>query len=300
LSLPAPANVAISEQQLASLAAAEAELVRREQRRPRSLSSEERALIHQYGRQLGHVWSARATADRDRKELLRTLLDEVIVNIQRAEERANLTLRWRGGALTELQIRLPHYNHRTIRTDEDTLELLRRLVEHYPDAVIAGILNRQGRRSATGQRFTATIVSGLRGYRHIPRYHPLVTPPSGEVVTVTHATKILGVAQSTLLRWLLDGFIGGEQLTPGAPWQIRLTDELRSKFVEQAPPGWLPMQDATKALGVSRQTVLHRVKRGELRAVHVYRGRRKGLRIELPTPVQDLFSTLANNEGGVC
>src|SRR4029453_9457642 len=28
---------------------------------------------------------------------------------------------------------------------------LRRLAEHYPDAVIAGILNRQGRKTATGQ-----------------------------------------------------------------------------------------------------------------------------------------------------
>jgi predicted nucleotidyltransferase len=42
------------------------------------------------------------------------------------------------------------------------------------------------------------------------------------------------------------------------------------------------------------------VKRGELRAVHVYRGRRKGLRIELPAPLHDLFSALANKEGGVC
>jgi hypothetical protein len=55
------------------------------------------------------------------------------------------------------------YNHRTIHTDEDTLELLRRLAEHYPDAVIAGILNRQGRRSATGQPMRA---------RHEPRPLP--------------------------------------------------------------------------------------------------------------------------------
>jgi DNA invertase Pin-like site-specific DNA recombinase len=288
------------EQQLTALAAAEAELARREQRRPRSLSPGERALIHQLGHQLDRVWSAPTTTDRDRKELLRTLLDEVIVNIQRAEDRGQLTLRWRGGALTELQIPLSRYNHRTIHTDEDTLSLLRRLAEHYPDAVIAGILNRQGRRSATGQRFTATIVSGLRGYRHIPRYQPSAERSSGEVVTVTRAAKILGVAQSTMLRWLLDGFIAGEQLTPGAPWRIRLTEELRAKFVENAPPGWLPMQDATKVLGVSRQTVLQRVKRGELRAVLIYRGRRKGLRIELPGPTQDLFSALANNQGAVC
>jgi hypothetical protein len=33
---------------------------------------------------------------------------------------------------------------------EDTVELLRRLAVHYPDATIAGILNRQHRRTAPG------------------------------------------------------------------------------------------------------------------------------------------------------
>lgn len=46
-----------------------------------------------------------------------------------------------------------------------------------------------------------------------------------------------------------------------------ITDELRSRFVEDGPPGYVVMQDATKILGVSRQTVLQRVKRGELDAV---------------------------------
>jgi len=35
--------------------------------------------------------------------------------------------------------------------------------------------------------------------------------------------------------------------------------------------------------------VLQRVKRGDLRAVHIRAGRRKGLRIELPTPQDGLF-----------
>src|SRR5262245_28870613 len=64
--------------------------------------------------------------------------------------------------------------------------------------------------------------------------------------------------------------------------QIRLTDELRALFTEQAPPGWLTMWAAMKVMGVSRQTVLQRVKRGQLRAVHVHRGRQPGLRIEVP------------------
>ena len=39
----------------------------------------------------------------------------------------------------------------------DRDELVRRLAQHYPDTTIAGILNRQGRRSATGQRFTTEV-----------------------------------------------------------------------------------------------------------------------------------------------
>lgn len=50
------------------------------------------------------------------------------------------------------------------------------------------------------------------------------------------------------------------------------------------------MQEATKLLGVSRQTVLQRVKRGELEAVHVCQGRRKGLRIKVITNQTDLFT----------
>ena len=89
----------------------------------------------------------------------------------------------------------------------------------------------------------------------------------------------LGLAPSTLHRWLNDGFIAGEQITPGAPWRIRVNGELRSRFVENPPDGYVKMFRAMKLLGVSRQTILQRVKRGELKAVHVYRGRSKGLRI---------------------
>jgi predicted site-specific integrase-resolvase len=109
------------------------------------------------------------------------------------------------------------------------------------------------------------------------------------VVTIRKAAQILGINTSTIHRWLNDGFIAGEQVTPGAPWQIRITDELRSRFVDQAPPDYLPMLEATMKLGVSRQTVLQRVKRGELQAVLVIRGRRKGLRIKVVDTQPALF-----------
>jgi hypothetical protein len=96
---------------------------------------------------------------------------------------------------------------------------------------------------------------------------------------------------STIHRWLAEGFIAGEQVTPFAPWQIRITEELRARIVEQAPPEYLPMLEATMKLGVSRQTVLQRVKRGELQAMLVTCGRRKGLRIRVVDDQPHLFAT---------
>ena len=61
---------------------------------------------------------------------------------------------------------------------------------------------------------------------------------------------------SSIHRWLADGFIAGEQVTPGASWQIRINAELQARIVQQAAPEFLPMLEATMKLGVSRQTVL--------------------------------------------
>ncbi len=286
------------ERALAELAKAEAELALREQQRPRALTDTERERLLAFGTDLGRVWSAPTTTDRDRKQLLRCLIEEVIIDANREERRATLTIRWGGGAITELAVTLPKPQP-AIRTDEDTIALLERLAAHYDDGRIAGILNRQGRRSATGERFTAIIVGGLRRYRGIPTYKPPTEPPDGELLPVSKAADELGVAASTLFRWLQAGFIRGEQDTPGAPWRIRVNDELRALFVEEAPAGFVPIVDAMRALGVSRQTVLQRVKRGELEAIHVRRGRRKGLRIRVPA-VDGLFDATTMNAEAVC
>jgi DNA invertase Pin-like site-specific DNA recombinase/uncharacterized protein YndB with AHSA1/START domain/predicted DNA-binding transcriptional regulator AlpA len=281
------------ENRLRSLARAEAELRRREQQQPDRLSPAHLQQLEVLGADIGKVWAATTTTDRDRKELLRTLLEEVIFDLKRAEGRAHLTLRWRGGVITTLNVATPRFRPMGPRTDEDTISLLRRLAALYPDEVIAGILNRQGRKTATGERFTANQVGSLRRYRDIPRFQPSAEPLTGELVSIRKAAQILGMNTSSIHRWLADGFIAGEQVTPGAPWQIRITDELRASIVQQAPAEYLPMLETTMKLGVSRQTVLQRVKRGELQAMLVRQGRRKGLRIKVVDQQPPLFEQLS-------
>jgi excisionase family DNA binding protein len=166
---------------------------------------------------------------------------------------------------------------------------VRRLAEHYPDPIIAGILNRQERTTAYGHRFTANNVGSLRRNWSIPRFEPPDTPPDGQLMTIKQLADALGIATSTVHRWLNDGIIAGEQLTPGAPWRIRLTDNLRARVAEEAPEGYLTMYQTMRMLGVSRQTVWQRVKCGEIEAVHVRRGRQKGLRLKVIRSQPTLF-----------
>jgi len=278
------------EERLSELEAAKSELARREHERSRVrvLSQEERDRLLTLGPDLATVWHAPTTTPRDRKELLQALLEEVILTVDRDKATAHVTLRWKGGALTELDVQLPG-KLATIRTDEDTIALVRRLAVHYPDAVIAGILNRQGRRTVHGHRFEANHVGNLRRYWKIAGFEPKADSAEGELLTIKDAAAALGVAPSTIHRLLNDGIIPGEQLTPGAPWRIRLTEEIKARFNQEAGTGFLPMREAMRALGCSRQTVLQRVKRGELEAVHVMRGKQKGLRIKVIPRQANLF-----------
>jgi len=162
------------------------------------------------------VFGPRPTTDRDRKELLHLMLDEVVVAVTRAKAQARLTLRWHGGLLSEIDVPLPRSHPAPIRTADDTVDLLRRLAAHYPDALIAGVLNRQGRKTVTGLSFTISRVSSLRTSWKIPCFDPSKETREGECMTVERAAQTLGLAPSTLHRWLNDGFIVGEQVTPGA------------------------------------------------------------------------------------
>ena len=218
------------EERLSALDAAKAELLRREAARPWALSQDERSRLLALGADLTVVWRAATTTPRDQKELLRTLLEEVIVKVERDKATARLTLRWKGGALAEIDLALPRSRPATIRTDEDTIALVRRLATLYPDAVIAGVLNRQGRTTAYGHRFEAGRVASLRRHWDIPCFEPSVVHAEGELLTIKKAAVVLGVAPSTLHRLLNAGIIPGEQLTPGAPWRIRLTDDVMARI----------------------------------------------------------------------
>ncbi|WP_253626038.1 recombinase family protein [Bradyrhizobium sp. USDA 4515] len=114
------------ESALLELRTAESELSDRGHALPRSLTHEERDAILALGKDLKRIWFAPMTSDRDRKELLRTLLDDVTLRVERDKYNDHLTLRWRGGLFSEVNVPLPHSHPSPIRTADDTIDVLRR------------------------------------------------------------------------------------------------------------------------------------------------------------------------------
>jgi excisionase family DNA binding protein len=274
------------EQALRALESERQKLAELEARRPEPLTAAERQSLARLARDLPRLWEAETTTPRDRKELLRTLVCEVVVTVKEDPRRAEVEIIWEGGARTELQVQLNHRGPERYRTSEDTVELIGRLAEHTPDEQIAAILNKQGRLTGTGLPFNQSRVKHVRQTHGIAASPPT---PDSDVLTIQQAAAELGVSAPTIYRWLRDGLLPGEQTTPHAPWRIRLTDETRARFVPDVPDGYLSLDEAARSLGCARQTVLHKVQRGELDAVQVTTGRRKGLRIQVEGAATGLF-----------
>jgi excisionase family DNA binding protein len=274
------------EQTLGDLESERRKLAELESRRPEPLTAAERQALGRIAGDLPRLWAAETTTDRDRKELLRTLISEIVVTVTEQPRRAEVEICWEGGARTQLAVPLIHHGVESTRTPEDTVDLVRRLAAHTSDSQIAAILNKQGRRTGTGLPFTNPRVKHIRHKHGIPAARPAT---DSNLYTIQQAAVQLGVNHTTIYRWLRAGLLPGEQTTPHAPWRIRLTDEIRARFVPEVPDGYVPLDEAAKRLGCARQTVLHKVQRGELDAVQVVSGRRKGLRIQVNVAATGLF-----------
>jgi len=283
------------EQALADVERQRLALAELDRHRPAPLTESERRALRRLAGELGRVWSAHSTTDRDRKELLRALLDDVVLTVDRKRDTASVELIWQGGARTELPVRVRHSTVRRSATRPELVDLVRKLAVHSSDREIAIVLSKQGFNSSTGLPFTERRVRGIRERANIPPAPR--TSPSDAGVSIMQAARELGVSTMTIRRWLQEGLLPAEQTAEHAPWRIRLTDEVRERFVPTVPGGYVKLDEAARQLGVARQTVLNQVRSGRRKAVMVMAGKRRGLRIEIHPGEQGLLQLAGSPDG---
>ena len=145
---------------LQELAQVQDEAERQTEADQRKLSALEQQAIADLVNDFPRVWHDPRTSDRDRKRMVRLLLEDVTV-VQ--GEVITAQVRFRGGATQTLTVPISHGR----RSAPELIALIDELLNDFTDAEVAEQLNQRGWRTYEGKPFHTTRVLSLRRYHHL-------------------------------------------------------------------------------------------------------------------------------------
>jgi len=132
-----------------------------------------------------------------------------------------LTIHWKGGAHTQLEMERPRSATYTA-TSMEALEIIRRMAVRHGDDQIASVLNRLGYGTGKGKRWNQNRVAAARHTYSIAGQKR--ARPDPERVSLSEAARVCGVSHHTIQRLVETGLLKQEQIAPRAPWAIRRAD----------------------------------------------------------------------------
>jgi hypothetical protein len=148
------------------------------------------------------LWRDPATSDRDRKRMLRLLIEDVTLL---RGERITAHVRFKGGTTRTLDLPLPLSAWQLRQTPKEVVARIDQLLEQHTDAGVAAELNRLGLRSGTGCSFTPWMVWKIRRkYGLKDRYDRL---REAGMLTQEQIAARLGVHTATVRRWQEHGLL---------------------------------------------------------------------------------------------
>ena len=196
----------------------------------RALTDDERVTILGLGERFPEVWDSPHCPMALRKTIIRTVVKEVIVNEDAATERLQCIIHWQGGSHTSFEMPKPQWGIAD-KTAPDTIELIRQMAVRYSDEEIARVLNKHGRRTGKGNRWTTNRVGAARRRSVIDGHRRPCPDP--EVFSLQQAARYCGVSSTTIKRLVASGVLKRDQVAPWAPWEIKRAD-LESEVIRQA------------------------------------------------------------------
>jgi len=182
---------------------------------------EESQRLLRLGDDLEAVWYHPKAKPDLKKRILRTVLEEIIVEKHNDPPEIVLHLHWSGGVHTELRVpRLRSGEHRHA-TPQQVVTMIRDLAQVCDDNRIASVLNRSRIKTGKGGKWSASRVQKLRSKRKIPVFKPS-KPRSW--VNLSEAAKVLGISPPTVRSLIEQGILPGRQAIRYAPWIIERSD----------------------------------------------------------------------------
>lgn len=215
---------------LAQLEACDARLAAAVER-PASLPDPEQ--LFALAENLDQAWTASTTTMRMKQKIVRTLIREIVVDVDDARREVILTIHWRGGQHSEARVTKPQTGEHNQHTPAEASAVIRDMAAKWSDEHIAATLNRMGFRTGHSLSWTRGRVRAHRSTHNIIGYAS--KEKNGTCLTMLEAAKKLGVTSHVIRRLIQNDILPARQTVKDAPWQI-MADDL------QLPPVIMAIQ----------------------------------------------------------
>ena len=193
---------------------------------PLLLSKEEKRSLLELSKDFPKLWNAPSTKAKDKKQILRVLIEDITVERPHQSKIAILHIRWKGGACEDISITLPPKKSDQIRYSQEIIEQVRNLAKKQTDQEIAQTFNQQEKLSATGKSFTCSMIQWIRFKYEIPvpefkRSHEL---------SVKEVSQRFQVSSHVVYYCIEKKILNARQLRKGGPYFIKILPEEEDKL----------------------------------------------------------------------
>ena len=158
-------------------------------------------------RDFAHIWTSPALPNRERKRMVRLLVEDVTLL---RTEAVTAHIRFKGGATRTLEMAAPQTAWEKYRTAPQVVQLIDRLMDEHTDARIAAILNERGCRTGKERLFSSHAVARVRACYNL-RSRRCRLRDRG-LVTATEVAEILGITHLGVAHWRRQGMLHGEPM----------------------------------------------------------------------------------------
>jgi DNA invertase Pin-like site-specific DNA recombinase len=148
------------------------------------------------------VWNDPKTSDRDRKRMVRLLIEDVTLI---RDEKIKVQVRFKGGATRTLLLPLPKSAAELRKTSPEVVSLIDRLLNEKTDEETAMELNKRGYKSGSGRTFTRFLVARIRELYNLKNHMKRLREAG--MLTESEVAKKLGVCGKTVKIWRMHGLL---------------------------------------------------------------------------------------------
>lgn len=253
------------EEKLASERQLQEEYARFRAQHPRTVTREQREQILELASDIPALWRAETTTNTQRSEILRQLIEQVIVAVQGTSEKMRVCIVWAGGHKIHLDVRRPVAKFDQLSYGRELLHRVKTLHDEGKTSVeIARTLNTEGWRPAKrAPVFSPQAVRNILSRNSLTTVRRPRTPDGKRLKRgewwLPELARHLEMPEETLYVWMRRGWVHGKQLDGSqGRWVLwatraeivrlkRLRTAPRRKWAEDArldskpaspPPNW--------------------------------------------------------------